>query len=173
MSEIINTLEKKRMTLQNAMNFAAAMAYGVEQITGRGAVGMTFVAGRKLGKQISEGARQTDDILEALEEVGKILKKNNFDWVFEPFKPKKQAQFITTNGSGASEIKLVFRDCMIRQSLFCFGHEQKGSLCYMMYGVFSGALDNIMGKKATLDIVHAGDNACLKTLTIEDEQSPA
>jgi len=173
MSDKTSALEKKRMTLQNAMNFGAALAYGVEQITGRGAVGMTFTAGRKLGKQISEGARQTEDLLEALDEVGGILKKNNFDWVFEPFKPKKQDQVITTNEKGASEIKLVFRDCMIRQSLFCFGHEQKGSLCYMMYGVFSGALENIMGKKATLAIVHAGDNACLKTLTIEDEQMPA
>lgn len=168
MAEIMDGLEKKRMTLQNAMNFAAAMAYGIEQLSGRGANGMTYVAGRKLGEEISEGAKQTDDLNEALVEVGRVLKENNFDWVFEPFQPKKQAEAITRNQAGDSEIKLVFRDCMIRQSLFCFGHEQKGSLCYMMYGVFSGALNQIMGKKATLAIVHAGENACLKTLTIED-----
>jgi predicted hydrocarbon binding protein len=62
---------------------------------------------------------------------------------------------------------LVFRDCMIRQSLLRFGHPQQGSLCNMMYGFFAGALETIMGKKATLEIRHAGENACLKMLTVE------
>jgi hypothetical protein len=38
----------------------------------------------------------------------------------------------------------------------------------MMYGFFSGAIEKIMGKKATLDIIHAGENACLKRLTVHD-----
>ena len=62
----------------------------------------------------------------------------------------------------------MFRDCMIRQALYCYGHDQKGSLCYMMYGFFSGALDNIMGVRSKLEIVHAGENACLKRLQLQD-----
>ena len=62
---------------------------------------------------------------------------------------------------------LVFRDCMIRQSLFLFGHAQRGSLCNMMYGFFAGALENIMGRQSRLEILHAGENACYKRLTIE------
>ncbi len=61
---------------------------------------------------------------------------------------------------------LVFRDCMIRQSLFMFGHHQKGSVCTMMFGFFAGALEMIMGRQSTLDIVHAGENACYKKLTV-------
>ncbi len=56
---------------------------------------------------------------------------------------------------------------MIRQALFRFGHPQEGSLCNMMYGFFAGALESIMGKKATLEIKHAGENACLKVLTVQ------
>jgi len=51
---------------------------------------------------------------------------------------------------------LVFRDCMIRQSLFMFGHAQQGSLCNMMFGFFSGALENIMGRSCQLTIVSCG-----------------
>ena len=65
-----------------------------------------------------------------------------------------------------AEVLLVFRDCMIRQSLFRFGHSQKGSLCNMMYGFFAGALQNIMGCESSLEIVHAGENACLKKLVV-------
>jgi hypothetical protein len=70
------------------------------------------------------------------------------------------------NDKGEPEMLPVFLDCMIRQSLFRFGHPQKGSLCFMMYGFFSGAIGKIMGKKATLEIIHAGKNACLKRLTV-------
>ena len=61
---------------------------------------------------------------------------------------------------------LAFRDCMIRQSLFVYGHAQKGSLCNMMFGFFAGALENITGRKSDLEIVHAGENACYKRLTL-------
>ena len=159
---------KKRRTLQETMNFMAALSAGIEPILGRGANSMTMSAGRNLGRKFSQGARQTGDLLEAVAEVRRILVTNNCLWNFEPFKPVGQEQLITTNERGQSQMQLVFRDCMIRQSLFRFGHPQQGSLCNMMYGFFAGALESIMGKKATLAIKHAGENACLKVLTIEN-----
>ncbi len=159
---------KKRRTLQETMNFMAALSAGIEPILGRGANSMTMSAGRNLGRKFSEGARQTGDLLEAVAEVRRILVNNNCLWNFEPFKPVGQDQLITTNDRGQSQMLLVFRDCMIRQSLFRFGHPQQGSLCNMMYGFFAGALESIMGKKATLEIKHAGENACLKVLTLEN-----
>ena len=159
---------KKRRTLQETMNFMAALSAGIEPILGRGANSMTMSAGRNLGRKFSEGAQQTNDLLEAIAEVRKILIKNHCLWGFEPFKPASQQEMITVNANGQSEIQLVFRDCMIRQSLFRFGHPQQGSLCNMMYGFFAGALESIMGKKATLEIKHAGENACLKVLTVDN-----
>lgn len=158
---------KKRRTLQETMNFMAALSAGIEPILGRGANSMTMSAGRSLGRKFSEEAKQTDDLLEAVEEVRRILLQNNCLWGFEPFKPVSQSDLIVINDKGQSELQLVFRDCMIRQALFRFGHPQEGSLCNMMYGFFAGALETIMGKKATLDIKHAGENACLKVLTVD------
>lgn len=158
---------KKRRTLQETMNFIAALSAGIEPILGRGANSMTMSAGRNLGRKFSEGAQQTNNLLEAVDEVRRILVKNNCLWNFEPFKPVGQTDVITRNDQGQAQMMIVFRDCMIRQALFRFGHPQQGSLCNMMYGFFAGALESIMGKRATLEIKHAGENACLKVLTVE------
>jgi predicted hydrocarbon binding protein len=163
----VEEILKKRRALQETMNFMAALSAGIEPILGRGANSMTMSAGRNLGRKFSVGARPTGDLLEAIDEVRRILLKNNCLWGFEPFKPVGQSELITRNNQGALQILLVFRDCMIRQSLFRFGHPQQGSLCNMMYGFFAGALESIMGKKATLEIRHAGENACLKLLTVD------
>ena len=159
---------KKRRTLQETMNFMAALSAGIEPILGRGANSMTMSAGRSLGREFSQDAKKTSDLLEAVDEVRTILQKNNCLWGFETFKPVSQNEVITKNENGQSQVQLVFRDCMIRQALFRFGHPQEGSLCNMMYGFFAGALESIMGKKATLEIKHAGENACLKILTVDE-----
>ena len=148
------------------MNFMAALSAGIEPILGRGANSMTMSAGRNLGRKFSEGAAKTDDLIDAVNEVRRVLEQNNCLWGFEPFKPKDQEQLVVVNEKGEQELLIVFRDCMIRQALFRFGHSQQGSLCNMMYGFFAGALENIMGRKAKLDIKHAGENACLKVLTV-------
>jgi len=40
-----------------------------------------------------------------------------------------------------------------------------------MNGFFAAALQNIMGCEARLEILHAGENACLKKLIIRDIKS--
>ena len=162
----IHEIRKKRRTLQETMNFMAALSAGIEPILGRGANSMTMSAGRNLGRKFSQDVNKTDDLLTAIEEVGRVLANNHCLWGFEPFKPGSQDELISINEDGERQMLLVFRDCMIRQSLFRFGHPQQGSLCNMMYGFFAGALENIMGKKARLEIKHAGENACLKILTV-------
>ncbi|PHR24566.1 MAG: hypothetical protein COA36_14840 [Desulfotalea sp.] len=158
---------KKRRTLQETMNFMAALSAGIEPILGRGANSMTMSAGRKLGRSFSAKAKRTEDLMQAIDEVRNILEANNCLWGFEPFKPKSQGEFVTYTPEGDAQLLLVFRDCMIRQALLRFGHPQQGSLCNMMYGFFAGALEAIMGKKATLEIKHAGENSCLKLLTVK------
>jgi predicted hydrocarbon binding protein len=163
----VQEILKKRRTLQETMKFMAALSAGIEPILGRGASSMTLSAGRSLGKKFSEEAQPTKNLLEAIDEVRRILAKNDCLWNFEPFKPVGQADLITINDKGQSQMFIIFRDCMIRQALLGFGHPQQGSLCNMMYGFFAGALESIMGKKATLEIKHAGENACLKVLTVD------
>ena len=161
----MNSLDQKRDVLQETMTFMAAMAYGMEQLADRGANGMAYVAGKRLGRKFSEDAKKTTDVEEAIAEVRRVLEANNCLWHFEPFRLKGQADTVV-HEDGHEQVSLVFRDCMIRQALFAFGHEQRMSMCTMMYGFFAGALETILGREAKLDIIHAGPNACLKTLTI-------
>jgi predicted hydrocarbon binding protein len=155
----------QRLALQDAMVFLGAIASGTEQAIGESANSISYLAGVNLGKKMSEGVAHTSDIEQALDSTREVLEKNDYLWLFETFKPHDQETVVTQNDEG-TQVMLVFRDCMIRQSLFRFGHTQKGSLCNMMYGFFAGALQNIMGQESSLEIVHAGENACYKKLTV-------
>ena len=162
----MNEIAQRRATIQDTMNFLGALASGVEELVGRPSAAMAYVAGKKLGKKFSAGAEKTSDIEKALGSVRQVLTDNDCLWQFETFQPKDQEELVRESDLGGRELLLVFRDCMIRQSLFRFGHEQKGSLCTMMYGFFAGALEQIMGCQSKLEILHAGENACLKRLVL-------
>ena len=159
----------QRLALQDAMVFLGAIASGTEQAIGESANSISYLAGVNLGKKLSAGAPHTGDLQEALNLVKDVLAKNDYLWLFEPFKTHEQETLIQESEEG-TQVMLVFRDCMIRQSLFRFGHTQKGSLCNMMFGFFAGALQNIMGQDSSLEIVHAGENACYKKLIVRRAQ---
>jgi len=154
-----------RLALQETMVFLGAIASGMEEAIGESANSISYLAGKNLGKNLSNSIPKTDNVEQALEETRKVLVNNGFLWLFETFKMHDQPTMVQETTEG-NEITLVFRDCMIRQSLFRFGHCQKGSLCTMMNGFFAGALQNIMGTDSALEIIHAGENACMKKLTV-------
>lgn len=160
---------KQRPALQDAMVFLGAIASGTEQAIGESANSISYLAGVNLGKKLSEGVPHTNDIQQALDSTRDVLASNDYLWMFEPFQTHDQEQLIQTTEEG-DQVMLVFRDCMIRQSLFRFGHVQKGSLCNMMYGFFAGALQTIMGRESSLEIIHAGENACYKKLIVRRTQ---
>jgi len=160
--------DNQRLALQDAMVFLGAIASGTEQAIGESANSISYLAGVNLGKKLSEGVPHTGDIQQALDYTRDVLIQNDYLWLFEPFKTHDQENIVQESEDG-TQVMLVFRDCMIRQSLFRFGHVQKGSLCNMMYGFFAGALQNIMGRESSLEIVHAGENACYKKLIVRRE----
>ncbi len=161
----MNDITEARASLQEAMNFLGALASGIEQAIGQSATSISFLAGKRLGMQFSTGAPTTDNIEQALKTIRDVLVKFDCLWHFEPFKPHDRASMVACQGD-EEDILLMYSDCMIRQSLFKFGHAQQGSLCNMMNGFFSGAIRNIMGYESSLTILHAGENACLKRLTV-------
>jgi len=159
-------LAATRASLQETMSFLGAIASGIEEAIGESANGISYLAGKRLGMKLSEKVEKTGDLLQALESVRRVLQENSCLWHFEPFQMHDRPEMIELTETG-EEVNLVFRDCMIRQSLFRFGHQQKGSLCNMMFGFFAGALLNIMGRDSVLEIRHAGENACYKRLLIQ------
>ncbi len=142
----------------------ASLSHGLEQVLGRGAETVTFRAGKTVGLKGNVTAKE-NDVLTALGRVGEALKAAGVDWPFEAWKPAAEKSFIYDK-DGKQAVKLVFRNCMVRCALFRYGHEQKQSLCMMNHGLFCGYVQKITGKRAELEILHAGENACLKELLL-------
>ena len=157
-------LSETRDELQGLLVVMASLSHGLEQTLGRGAETVTFRAGRTVGLKSGAG-QQESDLLSALGKVGEALKANGIEWPFEAWKPAAASSFIYDK-DGKQAVKLVFRNCMVRCALFRYGHEQKQSLCMMNHGLFCGYVQKITGKRAELDILHAGENACLKELLL-------
>jgi predicted hydrocarbon binding protein len=156
----------KRKELQKIMFYLGSLAGGLEEVVGPPAEGMAYVAGQNLGEKLSERVHQSSELLDAIMIAEEILNQKGFLWKFEKWKHVDKEHFEFDDGEGNKVVRLVFRDCMIRQCLYCYGHPQESSLCYMMYGVFSGLIQGIMGREAKLEIKHTGPNACLKELKI-------
>jgi predicted hydrocarbon binding protein len=153
--------------LQGLLVLVASLSHGLENVLGRGAPPITFRAGRTIGLK-AKVSKTTTDPIEALTLVRQELDATGIHWPFEIWNPSGQSDPVYTNANGKRALKLVFRHCMVRCALFRYSHEQKQSLCMMNHGLFCGYLQNILGKKADLDILHAGESACLKELVIHD-----
>jgi predicted hydrocarbon binding protein len=158
------SVAERKEELQGLLVVMASLSHGLEQVLGRGADTVTFRAGRTVG--LKSGAVQPEaDLLAALGKVDAALKANGIEWPFEVWKPAAAAGFVYDK-DGKQAVKLVFRNCMVRCALFRYGHEQKQSLCMMNHGFFCGYVQKFTGKRAELDILHAGENACLKELVL-------
>lgn len=155
--------------LQGPMIFLASAAHGLENLLGRGAPSITFGSGRKTGLKV-QITRKSSDLLEALQILKVEMDQLGIHWPFEPHQKKSDPSLITTNAKGEQELKLAFQHCMVRSSLFRYGHPQKQSLCMMNHGLFCGMLEQILGARANLEIIHAGENACYKLLTVSPKK---
>jgi len=151
--------------VQGLMVLLASTANGLEELLGRGAGSITFRAGRETGRKRPVEQTERGDLLAALDLVWNEMCRIGMRWPFEAYKRADEPDLITEE-DGTIKLKLVFRNCMVRSSLFRYGHPQKLSLCLMNHGLFCGLLEQVYGGRATLDVIHAGENACLKLLTI-------
>lgn len=155
-----------RKKLQKGMIFMGALAEGTEKLQKQASKAVGFMAGKKVGIRSVSDVQQVDDPIEALKILSEALFQMGIQWNFKPFKHDHMDDFIE-HKDGKQHIYLVFKDCMIRNALFHYGHMQKESLCIMSHGIFSGALEAIMpGYDIHLEIEYAGPNSCYKVLTL-------
>lgn len=157
---------QQRGELQGLLVLMASLSHGLEAVLGRGASTITFRAGRTIGLKADVG-EQTTDVARAVTLVQQAMAKRGVHWPCELWKPADAADYFYEK-EGKRATKLVFHHCMVRCSLFRYGHEQQQSLCMMNHGLFCGYLQRILGKRVDLDIVHAGESACLKELVIHE-----
>jgi len=145
------------------MKFMGSMSSALEQVSGRGANAIVYQAGKRMGHESAKMMEKTDNLEKALDEMGDVL---GHEFYFEKWKPAGQDSYTTQDGDQVV-VKLLFMDCVVRQTLRRTGLPQKGPLCYLLYGYMVGAVEEVMDIKGKIDIDHVGPNACLKTLTIK------
>ncbi len=155
--------EELEDTLHGLMKLNGLIIRSLEEIAGRGANAVTYRAGKKFGHEVAKYFRKIDNIEEALEELSHILRGQ---YTFEVWKPADRPSCIIEE-NGSTFIYLVFHDCIVRQTLRRNGQEQGGPLCQTLYGYVVGAIEEITGRRAKLEIVHTGPNACLKKLVLK------
>ncbi len=156
-------LDDYEEALHVLMKFVGEMASALEQVSGRGANAIVYQAGKRMGHEAGKLMEKTDDLETAMHELSEILGQ---EFYFEMWKPSGQDSY-TVERSNETEVKLLFMDCVVRQTLRRTGLPQKGPLCYLLYGYMVGAVEEVMDIRGKLDIDHVGPNACLKTLTIK------
>ncbi|MFO7816231.1 MAG: hypothetical protein R6V39_00905, partial [Desulfovibrionales bacterium] len=129
--------------LQGSMLFLASVANGVEELVGRGAPSVTFRAGRTTGLN-APVEKKEGNLLEAFEIVKEELLRMGIHWDFEPYKKQAETDLLVHAEEG-EQLKIVFRECMVRSCQFHYGHPQKNSLCMLQHGIFCGLLQQIYG----------------------------
>ncbi len=143
--------------------FMGSMSSALEQVSGRGANAIVYQAGKRMGHESAKMMEKTDDLEKALYEMGEVL---GHEFYYVKWKPEAQNSYVIQKDNEVT-VKLLFMDCVVRQTLRRTGLPQKGPLCYLLYGYMVGAVEEVMDLKAKVDIDHVGPNACLKTLTIK------
>ena len=155
--------EELEDTLHGLMKLNGLIIRSLEEIAGRGANAVTYRAGRKYGHEVAKYFRKIEDVEEALKELSYIL---HGQYTIEIWKPADKDRYIIQE-NGSTFIYLVFHDCIVRQTLRRNGQPQGGPLCLTLFGYVVGAIEEITGRKAKLEIVHTGPNACLKKLILQ------
>jgi hypothetical protein len=160
-------MEEKLDRLHGVAFLIGSLTHAAEKNLGQGTNSTCALAGKRFGQEAVEGTETTDDPIRAVEILNEALRKRGIVWDFTPFQGEHENPI--EQRDGARVVRLVFHTCMVRNALFRYAHEQKLSLCYMSHGVFAGAMEKIMpGRTVHLEILHAGPNACLKELIVED-----
>jgi predicted hydrocarbon binding protein len=148
--------------LHGLMVLNSMIIRSLEEIARGGANAVVYRAGMKMGHETAKYFPKTDNVEKALKELSDILGRQ---YNFELYKPKGKDSYIITE-NGETFIYLVFRDCLVRQTLRREGMPQKGPLCQSLYGYMVGAVEEITGRRGKLEIVHVGPNTCLKKLIL-------
>ncbi len=160
-------MENQMDRLHGVAFLIGSLTHAAEKNLGKGSLSSCALAGKKFGQEAVENTETTQDPIRAIEILSQALKDRGIVWDFRPFKGDSENS--VEDRDGKQVIRLSFGTCMVRNALYRYAHDQKLSLCYMSHGVFAGAMEKIMpGKKVELEILHAGPNACLKELIVED-----
>jgi hypothetical protein len=158
-------LHQQMQRVQGLMVYLGSLSNGLEMLLGRGSESICFRSGRGVGLGQEVEAKAAGDLERSLELVQAEMQKLGINWPFSAYKKSTETELVVENG-GIKEVKLAIKNCIVRCTLFRYGFDQGQSLCQTKHGLFCGLFDQVYGGRSTMDIVHAGENACLLKLKI-------
>ena len=95
------------------MKFVGSMSSALEQVSGRGANAIVYQAGKRMGHEAAKMVEKTDDLEKAMQELSEVL---GIEFYFDMWKPAGQDEYTIEKGN-ETIVKLIFRDCVVRQTL--------------------------------------------------------
>ncbi|MBN2013640.1 MAG: hydrocarbon binding protein (contains V4R domain) [Candidatus Altiarchaeota archaeon] len=152
-------------SMQALMDIVGATVSTLESVAGMGARAMSYMAGKNIGKRIGRMIGRKPDVETAIDALTDLM---GDAWKIEIWKPATEKELVKKTDKGF-QCKLLFRDCIVRQTLEREAIPQKGTMCYLTNGYVCGALEVMLGMRGKLDFLHSGNNACLKDLNLTRE----
>ena len=146
---------------QGLMMFLGALADQLEDIMGTRAEDRCFQSGEKAAMKYS-AQKSCSDVRETLHAVHSEMKRIGINWPFDI----NYHQIIAPQSDPEQGWIIPFRNCATRCTLFRYGFPQGKALCQTKHGFFCGLFERISGRQADLEILHAGENACLLRLKL-------
>ncbi|MCI5148778.1 MAG: hypothetical protein D3916_05200 [Candidatus Electrothrix sp. MAN1_4] len=150
---------------QGLMMFLGALADGLEEVVGQGAVATCFTAGRMAGMKPHSCNKEVDDrsnVREILLAVRSEMECRGINWPFDI----DYHNIIEPESDHSQGWIIPFQNCTARCTLFRYGFPQGRALCQTKHGLFCGLFKRISGQQVSLEILHAGENACLLRLKL-------
>lgn len=157
-----NELETYKNTLASMTKIMSILAHGHSQegLFGRAVNRMMYLTGQKIGKLEGEKMDRCSDLQKAL---NMIMEQEKGVWAAELWKNQEDGDYFYEE-DGTKKVRMIFKDCPIRQVCMAHGTEMNGVFCQIAHGLFGGILESITGKKLALTAEHTGPNVCKKVL---------
>ncbi len=152
----LNDIAPLEAELRTLMRLAYIIDASAEGVLGKGAPAMMYQAGRDAGRAEGCAAERTDDLDDALR--GALVEGESV-WRFEHWRdPGQEDDWVESNGRRAAW--LVFRRCPLMDLTHSVGSAPGGLLCQAIHGYMSGCMEQSLGRRVDMKIVHCGPRAC-------------
>ncbi len=152
------------LELRTLMRIAYILDVSAEGVLGKGAPAMMYQAGRDAG--CGEGRRRGtgDDPMEAL---SRVLSEGEEIWRFELWRDPGDEDDWTVSEDRRSAF-LVFRRCPLMNLSRNVGSTPGGLLCQAMHGYMAGCMEQYLGHRVDMRVIHCGPRACKVHLEMRD-----
>ncbi|MFW9909905.1 MAG: hypothetical protein ACFFEF_15160 [Candidatus Thorarchaeota archaeon] len=134
---------------------------GIEDLLGPASKGLIFNMGVDEGRRLAKELPPTNALLPAIEILNHAYEGV---WRIEPRKNGNDDSYFYEDDLGHASFNVMVRDCPVRIAVTEKNLAQCGPICYLTNGYLCGMLEELMGEKVGIEILHAGPLACKKRI---------